>query len=88
MIEKDTKVIVRSNEDEPFKIGTLQGIYVSNIPYVLIDGESCLCAGIVIPHTLEMEEFLLSLSYDRQWEILSGIVLMRDHLSRGKEIKS
>ena len=70
------QVIVRSNEDEPLRKGTLvkfEKIGNIKVPIVLIDGEKLLCMGVVIPYTEEMWNFLNGLDPRRQWEILSGI---------------
>jgi hypothetical protein len=74
------KVIVRSNEDEPYRVGIFKGMTEC--------GSSFLCRveceelglihpmGVVIPHTDEMAGFLDGLTPRKQWEILSGVSLV------------
>mgnify|MGYP007070567871 CR=1 FL=1 len=88
VLQPGTKVIVRSNSvTTPLSIGTLQSWYklvgaehpvvrFPNNPESLSGEDDIkLCFSIVIPYTPEMYVFLSSLSYHRQWEILSQLVL-------------
>lgn len=87
MIEKGTKVIIRSNEDEPFRVGEFVGMTEVGqnplpVPIVNVNGQKLLCFSIMIPYSTEMEHFLSTLSNQRQYKILRDLVLMRDTLSR------
>ena len=88
VLKPETKVIVRSNvATTPLSIGTLQSWYklggtehpvvrFHNNPESLSGEDDVkLCFSIVIPYTPEMYGFLSSLNYNRQWEILSQLVL-------------
>ena len=88
VLQPGTKVIVRSNvATTPLSIGTLQSWYklggtehpvvrFHNNPESLSGEDDVkLCFSIVIPYTPEMYGFLSSLNYNRQWEILSQLVL-------------
>lgn len=72
-----TKVIVRSNENEPFKVGELVGFYKLNktdeLPLVYLDGKELVCMGIVIPWAKEIEALLRPLTPARQWELLKDL---------------
>jgi len=73
-----TKVIVRSNENEQFKVGELIGYETrgsNEFSLVLINEKLFVSLGIVIPWSREMEFFLHSLEFKKQWEILSSIVI-------------
>jgi len=81
------KVIVRSNENEPAKVGLLIGfeqICGSDVPKVFIKGSERFCLGLVIPYTDEMAEFLGDLQPPVQWDILQGIALAIKIRSNGK----
>jgi hypothetical protein len=83
ILEKDCLVIVRNNEDEPLKVGTLTGFRktgTSEIPIVKMAETEYLCMGIVIPYSQEMFDFLTFLPPKKQWEILSKIKSMFDIL--------
>lgn len=74
------KVIVRSNEDEPYKVGIFKGLektgpklYPSYTPRVQVGEKDFFCMGVVIPYTEEMATFLDGLTPKRQWEILSDV---------------
>ena len=72
------RVIIKSNEERGFQVGQLTGFTVVNtaiFPEVTCDGTPWLVMGAMISHTDEMEEFLGSLSPQRQWEILSGVTV-------------
>lgn len=80
------KVIVRSNEDHPFWIGTLKRFNQWGWPVVEDDdGQVMFCGGVVIPYTEEMETFLNTLTSLRQWEILRGISVGIQAIMRGAE---
>jgi hypothetical protein len=82
MLEPGTKVIVRSNEDEPFRIGYFERWSEHGIPVVQMDdGNRYLCFGITIPYSEEMAQFLSSMTPQRQWEILAELVQMRDTIT-------
>ena len=72
-----TKVISRSNEDEPFMVGKLvrfeDMMGGSSIPIVKREGKEWGCMGVVIPWTQEVADFLTFLEPKKQWEILSNI---------------
>lgn len=74
------KVIVKSNEDEPFEVGELvevKAFGTTKIPTVRINENRLLQHhGVMIPYSIEIENMLLKLSNKRQWEILSGISVM------------
>jgi hypothetical protein len=72
------KVIIRSNEKTPFKIGKLLGFHQvdrhgTEVPLVRVDDQDLICLGAVIPWSPEMEHFLNSLTPERQWVILREI---------------
>lgn len=77
-----TKVIVRSNNDEPFDIGELVRFDArcdDELPIVRVqDGDKTkeiMTMGVMIPYSEEIESMLTGLSPKRQWDILSGISL-------------
>lgn len=78
MITTGTKVIVRSNEDEPLLVGEFVGYAdVTGIPMIESEGKVWLVMGVIIPHSDEMFGFLESLTNQRQWEILSQMEKLR-----------
>ncbi len=73
---KSLKVIVRSNEDEPFKVGELkrfERIHSTLVPIVEVDGTEWGCMGVMVPWTQELADFLTFLEPARQWEIMRDI---------------
>lgn len=82
------KVIVKSNENESFEVGELVEVKAFNttkIPIVRISESRLLqCHGVMIPYSVEIENMLLKLSNERQWEILSGISVMMKVMSWNK----
>jgi hypothetical protein len=72
-----TRVIVRTNEPGPFKVGTLIGEYkpkeswTTGVPVVkLDDGTDIYCMCKVIEHTPELEAELLELEWWQQYNRL------------------
>ena len=71
-----TKVISRSNEDEPFMVGELvrfEAMCGVSVPIVECAGIELGVMGVVIPWTQEVADFLTFLEPKKQWEILSNI---------------
>lgn len=72
---KGTKVIVRSNNDEPFQIGEFKGydnqFHNNPIPVVNCDGKDYWCMGIVVEFNEKLIATLNTLSYKEQWNHLS-----------------
>lgn len=81
MLTKGLKVIVRSNENEPFNVGEFVRMSEFGLPVVTVGEHDLICGGVLIPYTDEMAQFLNTLSPKRQWEILSCLVQMRDDLN-------
>ena len=74
----EQKIITKSNENEPFKIGTVVGYNEEikssdDIPLVKIDGEDFLVFGITVPYSEELEKRLNSLIPKQQYELLWAI---------------
>lgn len=69
------KVIARSNEDDPFIVGTLIGkekVGSTEIPIVKgDDGQTWFCMGIVVPYTDELAQRLGTMTPKEQWNDLS-----------------
>ncbi len=70
------KVIVRSNEDDPLKIGTYQGFELITLakqpcPVVEFDDGKFLVMGIIKPYSDELKEKLDKLTPKEQWNSLS-----------------
>ena len=84
----NSRVIVRSNNDEPYKIGNLIGFKIlgnisTEVPIIRLDsGEEVISFGVVIPYSKEMEDFLDTLSFSKQWEILKDISMSIRILSK------
>jgi len=86
LLDEEQRVIIRTNENENFKVGNLIGfqkVGVKDRPVVRITkplkdyGKKLICAGgIIIPYSNEMDEFLNFMPPKKQWEILSKIKLM------------
>jgi len=78
--KKDDKVIVRNNEDEPYKIGTfVEYADLSNcpddVPMVIFDGDEkpYMCFGITIPYSEDIKCRLDRLTPGQQWTLLTLI---------------
>jgi len=84
-----SKIIVKSNNDEPYKIGTLlrweinynysrnpNGVF----PIVQFDGDDTtyFCMGIIRHHCEERINILDKLTNTEQWNILSEFHILRD----------
>jgi hypothetical protein len=82
-----TKVIIRSDNDEPLVTGELVEFDNDKIPIIRIqDGDSTkeiMSMGVMIPYSEEIEAMLKGLSFRRQWDILSAISL-GIQISRGR----
>jgi len=80
MIDINTKVIVRNNEDETYKIGILKrydlfgggNFKKTKLPIVDIDGVEYTCMGIVIVYDKIVTDILDKLTPKEQWNILSA----------------
>ena len=75
MIPVGTRVIVRSNEDEPIKGGILvryEQIHSATIPVVQFedDGKLYMCMGIVRPYSDELMTTLFPMTPKEQWDHL------------------
>jgi hypothetical protein len=72
-----TKVISRSNEDEPLRVGVITGFETfghphTNVPIVDFEGKEFICMSSIIRHSDEMEKFLNNFTPQEQWEIVSN----------------
>ena len=82
-----SKVIVRSNENEPYWLGELEGVQLlgtSRVPVVKREdnGERFLVMGIIVPHSMSLIVALDRLiSPKSQYEFLKDIVSFRDELT-------
>jgi hypothetical protein len=82
-----TKVIARSNEDEPLVVGELVGfsrLGGTHLPEVESGGKTYIYMGVVVPFSEELFEMLSKVDPKRQWEILSEISLAIQ-INRNKE---
>lgn len=78
-LEIGTRVIVRSNEDEPYMVGTLVEyreigrVMPIKTPVVKCEksGKECLVFGIIEPYGEELVEALNKLTPRQQWNVLS-----------------
>ena len=78
-LPKNTKVIVRNNEDEPYHIGTLIRYEIigqmreSLLPIVKFDedGKEYMCGGIVLEYDPILISILDKLTPKEQWDILA-----------------
>jgi hypothetical protein len=74
--EIGTKVFIRSNEDEPIKVGRLvdwfdaDGKFSEAIPVVKVGGKRYYACGIVVVYTKDAIAELNRLSPKQQWEQL------------------
>jgi len=71
-----TNVIVRSNEDEPYQVGLLNGYQKHEksgqyIPIVDINGTDFLCFGIIVPYDEGLAGILDMLSHQEQLNLLT-----------------
>lgn len=71
------KVIVRSNENEPYKIGTFLGFDTVGkreqlFPVVQVEGINYICFGIVKQWTQNLQDQLDQLTPREQWNLLSN----------------
>jgi hypothetical protein len=70
------KFILRSNENEPIKVGTLMGwesLKSSHLPIVEVDGETLYVFSIMIPYTKVMEDLLNSMTPREGYDLLKDI---------------
>lgn len=87
-LNKGQKVLVRTNEDEPIKVGEfLRFEPVSQaknlLPVILLeDGNEVIMMGMVIPYSDEMFSMLSELTPRRQYELLVDIRNMFSILNR------
>jgi predicted kinase len=92
-----TKVIIRSNEDEPYKVGKIVGYSdmpsPDDIPVVEVDGNKLVVFGINLPWNEDLVERLDKLTPNQQWELLwtirdndagKKLILMRGLPGSGK----
>lgn len=70
-----TKVIVRSNNDEPYMIGVFSGYELkensSPIPVCICNDTTYWVMGIVVEHNDELQTHLDSMTPKDQWNYLS-----------------
>jgi hypothetical protein len=76
-MEEGDRVIVRSNEDEPYQLGTFveyMPMHSIEIPVVKFDrdGKNYFCMGIVRPYSVELEESLQTMKPKEQWDYLKS----------------
>ena len=67
------KVIVRSCDDEPIRIGIFTGfapVVTNLIPTVFIDGEEFIVTGKIARYSVELEKELSGMSRQEQWDHL------------------
>jgi hypothetical protein len=76
-----TRVIVRSNEVEPLKVGTLVGFSKFGVPLVHVEDKKYMCCGAVIPYDVSMEMMLNSLTPEGQWKLLSTMLRFHEKLT-------
>ncbi len=74
-----TKVICRSNEDEPYTVGTLVNFYIhrsgSKLPVVKPEDSSLseiVVMGIIVKYSEKWLQLLDTMSNKEQWDFLSG----------------
>ena len=77
----DERVLVRSNEDEPVKVGTVVGWQEcanSKFPLVKYDGEDkeYICFSVLFPYSVKLHEFLDSLSATEGWQLAHDFSLV------------
>lgn len=83
------KVIVKSNGDEPFCVGTLicfvEEIKSCIVPTVKMDKDNRIynCFGVVIPCHAIIESALNTMGYKEQWEYLRNLSLTIQLLRKG-----
>jgi predicted kinase len=72
--KEGTKLIIRSNEDEPYQIGEVVGYSdmpsPDDIPVVDVDGFKLVVFGIHLPYNAALVERLDKLTPNQQWELL------------------
>ena len=76
--ELGTRVIVRSNEDEPLEVGDLIDFYAlpgNEFPLVRIGEKELVCMGIVVPYSEELHTMLSAMPPKHQWNVMRGISL-------------
>lgn len=67
------RVIVKSNNDEPYKVGIFLGMekmnpeHKTSIPVIEIDGEKTYCMGVILPYYISIRDFLKPLTPEQQW---------------------
>jgi hypothetical protein len=79
----DEKVIVRSNEDEPYYAGTFVRFNEHGLPIVRLDkdGIEYTCGGCVMPCTVEMIEALEGMTPKEQYDYCRYFTLFFSLLS-------
>ena len=75
------RMLVRSNEDEPIRVGTVVGwakVCDSEFPLVKFDGsdKECLCMSVILPYNKDLHELFDKLSPAEGWQLARNISIV------------